>query len=294
MKGTSKVIMGATLVMVVTLAVVLGLILVLLAELYCSLLLRRQRRRQMRSSTTQTTTTTTIPNIAPPPSHTPQQHSPPPFNIYSQGVIQAPRTFLFPPFDSTHDMAAPKNQHQHLSELHQVIQIQENANANASPHYIGLVSAPSSLESFISRAPSKPVQQDSLQGSISSRTIIETNDKPCNGVEHLVYISNPIYENEEGKESEPNTPFETPDTSPSRLERSGSSSDDDGVVVEVSHCGVQTLPSTPLTPMKKLLGSQEACSVSLVGSLGTSGSDSHSNNVLSNSSSASFSTSSSW
>ncbi|CAL0323986.1 unnamed protein product [Lupinus luteus] len=284
MKGTSKVIMGATLVFVLTLAVVLGLIIVLLADLYCSLLLRRHRRRQMRNPTT----TTTIPNIASSPSHTPQQHPPPPFtSIYSQGVFQAPRTFLFPPFDSTHNMAEPKIQQQHLSELHQVIQIQANANANANA---------SSLESFMSRAPSKPVQQDSLQGSSSSRISIKNIDKACNdGEQHLVYISNPIYENEEGKESEPNTPFETPDTSPSRLERSGSSSDDDGVV-EVSHCDVQTLPCTPpLTPMKKLHGPEETSSVSLrdARSLGTSGSDSHSNNVLSNSSTASFS-SSSW
>ncbi|KAE9464536.1 hypothetical protein C3L33_03645, partial [Rhododendron williamsianum] len=44
MKGTSKVIMGATLVMLAILATVLGLVLVLLAELYCSMLLRRRRK----------------------------------------------------------------------------------------------------------------------------------------------------------------------------------------------------------------------------------------------------------
>ncbi|KAI9081366.1 hypothetical protein K1719_036707 [Acacia pycnantha] len=69
------------------------------------------------------------------------------------------------------------------------------------------------------------------------------------------------------------TSFETPDTSPSRLERSGSSSggneDDDKVEAEESG-------SPPLFPMKKLPA--EACSVSLSNgrSLGTSGSDSHS------------------
>ncbi|KAM1090094.1 hypothetical protein ACFX14_017785 [Malus domestica] len=42
MEGMSKGIMGATLVMVVT---VLGLILVLLAELYCSLLLCRRQHK---------------------------------------------------------------------------------------------------------------------------------------------------------------------------------------------------------------------------------------------------------
>ena len=57
MKGASKVIMGATLVMVVSLAIVLGLILVLLVELYCSLLLRR--RRQLKDSTASYTITNT-------------------------------------------------------------------------------------------------------------------------------------------------------------------------------------------------------------------------------------------
>ncbi|CAL0322192.1 unnamed protein product [Lupinus luteus] len=296
--------MGATLVMVVSLVVILGLILVLLVELYCSFLLHR---RQNRNSNPQTTTTTTIANAFS-PSHSPtphpphqQQHSPPPppppfTSICSQGVLRAPRSILFPPFSSIHDLPEPKKQHQQLSELHQVIPIQTqdfNDSANANSHCIGLVSVPSSLQSFMSRAPSKPFQQDSLQGTTTS---IETIDKTCSGGEHLVYISNPIYENEEGKESEPNTPFETPDTSPSRLERSGSSSSDDDEV-EVSHCGVQTLLCTPpLTPMKKLPDPEKACSVSLrdARSLGTSGSESHSNNVLFSSSSASPYTSPSW
>ncbi|KAE9600303.1 hypothetical protein Lalb_Chr14g0371491 [Lupinus albus] len=304
MKGTSKVIMGATLVMVFSLVVILALILVLLAELYCSFLLHR---RQIRNSNPQTTTTTTTASVFT-PSHSPtphpphqQQRSPPPpppppfTSICSQGVLQPPRSILFPPFSSIHDLAERKKQHQQLSELQQIIPIQtqhSNDNANANSHCIGLVSVPSSLESFMSRAPSKSSQQDSLQGNTAAI------DKTCSGGEHLVYISNPIYENEEGKEIEPNTPFQTPDTSPSRLERSGSSSDDyDDDEVEVSHCGVQTLPCTPpLTPMKKLPRPEEACSVSLreAMSLGTSGCDSHSNNALFSSSSASPYTSPSW
>ncbi|KAK7251578.1 hypothetical protein RIF29_34892 [Crotalaria pallida] len=241
MKGTSKVIMGATLVMVVTLALVLGLILVLLAELYCSLLLRR--RRHLRN--TIPTTTTTRANAS--PSHTsqshPQQHPPPlpPFSsIYSQGVLQAPRTLLSPPLA--------------LKE------------------------------------------ENPLQGSANaSGNVIVNPDKPCSGGEHLVYISNPIYGSDGSNVSGENTPFETPDTSPTRLERNGSSGEDD--MVPASPCGNHSHPHTPtLTPMKKLPA--EACSVSVslrdARSLGTSCSDSHTNNGVTSSSSGSPCTSPSW
>ncbi|CAJ1951803.1 unnamed protein product [Sphenostylis stenocarpa] len=243
MKGTSKFIMGATLVMVVSLAIVLGLILVLLAELYCSLLLqRRQLRKNNNSNTTNTvpisatqTTTTTMSNS--PPSLTPHSPHPPFTNVYSQGVLQAPRSFLFPCKDEP----------------------------NATPRGIGLVSVSSlsPLASFLARAPPpQPLQQaNTLQGGVS--------EKPCGGgVEHLVYISNPIYENEfEGKASGV-TPFETPHTSPSRFERSGSSGEDDdrndSAAAKESPCACANPPPSltpPLTPMKKLPA--EGSSVSL-------------------------------
>ncbi|XP_020233258.1 putative proline-rich receptor-like protein kinase PERK11 [Cajanus cajan] len=256
MKGTSKFIMGATLAMVVSLAIVLGLILVLLAELYCSLLLRRRKTNSNTNtntipiSTTQTTTTIS----SAPPSHTPPHSPPPPLaNIYSQGVLQAPRTFLFPSKDEQ----------------------------STTPRGIGLVTlSPSPLASFLARAP----PQHTLQVSASE--------------EHLVYISNPIYE--EGKASEANTPFETPHTSPSRLERSGSSGDDDDHDAEAealaSLCGCahhsppKVILTPPLTPIKKLPA--EASSVSLRDA--TSLSDSHSVNGPSSSSSDSPCTSPSW
>ena len=288
MKGTSKVIMGATLVMVISLAVVLGLILVLLAELYCSLLLRRRHLRNSTNNTAiptaaaATPQTTTIATAS--SSYYPSQHfPPPPFNnkVYAQGVLQAPRSFLFPS-----------------------VSCMEEQNANASPRRIGLVSVPSPLASFISRAPPpKHVQEDPLQGSASETLCCHDHESCCSaGEHHLVYISNPIYENEEGKVSAEtilNTPFETPDTSPSRLERSisggssGDDDDDDNVVVVGA--AVASSPCTPhLTPMKKLPA--EACSVSLrdARSLGTSASDSRSNNCLSSSSSGSPCTSPSW
>ncbi|KAG5142220.1 hypothetical protein JHK82_017915 [Glycine max] len=217
MKGTSKFIMGATLVMVVSLVIVLGLILVLLAELYCSLLLRRRQLRKKTNtipiSTTQTTTT--IPNSS--PSHTPQ-HSPspppPPFsNVYSQGVLQAPRSFLFPCKDEP----------------------------NATPRGIGLVSVSSSpLASFLARAPPQSLLQ--VGASDNESPCVDNNKYSCGGVEqHLVYISNPIYEN-------------------------GSSGEDDA----------QGSPppslTPPLTPMKKLPAQGSSVSLRGATSLGTSGS----------------------
>ncbi|KAL2321261.1 hypothetical protein Fmac_030230 [Flemingia macrophylla] len=253
MKGTSKFIMGATLAMVVSLAIVLGLILVLLAELYCSLLLSRRKTNSNTNTNTipiSTTLTTTTTSSAF-PSHTPPHSPPPPLtNIYSQGVLQAPRALLFPSKDEQ----------------------------NTSPRGIGLVSlSPSPLASFLARAP----PQHTLQVSASE--------------EHLVYISNPIYE--EGRASGANTPFETPHTSPSRLERNGSSGDDDALAspcgcARAHHSPPRVLLTPPLTPIKKLPA--EASSVSLrdATSLGTSASDSRSVNGPSSSSSDSPCTSS--
>ncbi|KAI4350866.1 hypothetical protein L6164_005273 [Bauhinia variegata] len=292
MKGTSKVIIGATLVMVATLAVVLGLILVLLAELYCSLLLRR--RRQLRNTSFNSnnvpiqTPTTAISNASPSQASFPYELSPPsPFSsIYAHGVLQAPRSFLFPEVLTKEDMAEQKKQH---SKLHQVIQIESNL--NASPRHIGLLCASSpSPPPFISKTLSKPVDQDPLQARAGAATICP--DKSSSAAEHLVYISNPIYENED---SNPGTPFKTPDTSPSRLERSYSSGEDDAAQGFPSSYSPQSPTCTPpLIPMMKL--SAEACSVSLRdgSSLGTSGSDSHSNKDISSSSSASPCTSPSW
>ncbi|RDX61710.1 hypothetical protein CR513_60036, partial [Mucuna pruriens] len=247
MKGTSKFIMGATLVMVVTLAIVLGLILVLLAELYCSLLLRR---RQLRKTNTIPMSTTTINSAS--SSHTPLS------NVYSQGVLQAPRRFLFP----------CKN---------------DLAEANASPHGIGLVSlsfSSSPLASFLARAPPRAVQQDTL-------ACAEGDD------DHLVYISNPIYDNEEAKACGANTPFQTPHTSPSRLQTSASSvnnDDDDDTHDDDDDAHSSPSLTPPLTPMNKL-----PSSVSLrdATSFAASATDSHSINGPS-SSSDTPSTSPSW
>ncbi|KAL5079683.1 hypothetical protein RYX36_008104 [Vicia faba] len=274
MKDTSKVIIGATLVMVVTLAFVVALILVLLAELYCSLLLHRHKLKN-KNTRTLTNTKTTLTNVSSPSqSHSPQNSPPPPpqnfTNIYSQGVLQPPRNFLFPCMEN--------NSKEQENKLHQVINIQT--------HDESLVSSPSlSMSPFLSRAPPQQKNTTTQQSN--------AGEAPCQEKNELVYISNPIYENEEEKVSgvEVNTPFETPNTSPSHLEKSDDGGDGGVVTAEVE------VYTPPLTPMKKL--DAEACSLSLrdVRSLGTNGSDSiisRSVNGLSSSSSDSPSTSPSW
>ncbi|KAG6658480.1 uncharacterized protein LOC122308295 [Carya illinoinensis] len=283
MRGTSKVIMGATLVMLVSLAIVLGLILVLLAELYCSLLLRRRQLRTTTSgaatvtvnSTRATTNASSSPSSLPKDQSSPSPHS----SFYAQGVLQAPRSLLFPAISPKEDNAEEtKKQH---SQLHHVIdfQLQESG---TSPRQIGLVLSTSSPPT-----PLTPIQQVHIQGAGNG-----SHDKAGAFEKHFVYISNPIYDENAGP-SRVDTPFETPDTSPSRLETDGSSGDDKEVP-QSSACNPSSPGTPPLTPMKKLPA--EACSISLRDArpLGTSGSDSNSKDGLSSSSSGSPCTSPSW
>ncbi|KEH27096.1 hypothetical protein MtrunA17_Chr6g0485411 [Medicago truncatula] len=284
MKDTSKVIIGVTLVMVVTLAFVIALILVLLFELYCSLLLRRHKLKNQNNNTqtlNNSNSTTTLTNVSSPSHATQNSLSPPPqnfSNIYSQGVLQAPRNILFPCMENISKEQSNK--------LHQVIHVQALESLVSSPTL--------SMSPFTSRAP-PPQKKTTHQVNIDeiSSSLEEKNHH------QLVYISNPIYENEEGKESGVNTPFETPNSSPSHLAKSDSSSDEDGdnnvVAAEIEVCVNSPCYTPPLTPMKKL--DAEACTVSLreARSLGTNGSDSiisRSVNGLSSSSSGSPSTSS--
>jgi len=284
MKDTSKVIIGVTLVMVVTLAFVIALILVLLFELYCSLLLRRHKLKNQNNNTnTQTlnnsNSTTTLTNVSSPSHATQHSLSPPPqnfSNIYSQGVLQAPRNILFPCMENISKEQSNK--------FHQVIHVQAQESLVSSPTL--------SMSPFTSRAP-PPQKNTTHQVNIDEISCLDEEKN-----QQLVYISNPIYENEEGKESGVNTPFETPNSSPSHLAKSDSSSDDGDnnvVAAEIEVCVNSPCYTPPLTPMKKL--DAEACAVSLrdARSLGTNGSDSiisRSVNDLSSSSSGSPSTSS--
>ncbi|XWS26868.1 hypothetical protein CRYUN_Cryun26dG0067100 [Craigia yunnanensis] len=295
MKEASKVIMGATLVMVVSLAIVLGLILVLLAELYCSLLLRwRQLKDSTSGSTVSNTATAAIAATSsnttssfPPQDNYQEQSTSPLSSFYAQGVLHAPRNFLFPAVLPCKQKKLENENH--LTSLHQVLEVHAQE-SKTGPRQIGILSPTSSSTSFATSP--NPVQEISIQ--VGTRS---TNTCPGPGVENFVYISNPIYDNDAGRPSRPDTPFETPDTSPSRLENSGSSGDDDEKAAQPSqsHGTLYSPPMTPpLSPMKKLPA--QACSVSLrdARSLDTSGSDSNSNNGLSSSSSGSPCTSPSW
>ncbi|KAK8660563.1 hypothetical protein V6N13_051485 [Hibiscus sabdariffa] len=219
--------MGATLVMAASLAIVICLILVLLVELYCSLLLRRH---QPKDSTATSSTAITIPTNTRTAPFSPQdnqiQSISPLISAYAQGVLHAPSNFLLP----------CKQNNIQLTPLE--IHCQE-------PHQIGILH-PTSPSVYFATSP------------------------PGNGVENLVYISNPIYNDDAGI----GRPETTPGTFPS--------SDDEAP------------PTPPLSPMKKLPA--QACPVSLKDArcLGNSGSDSICNIALSSSSSASLCTSLSW
>ncbi|XP_022144889.1 uncharacterized protein LOC111014459 [Momordica charantia] len=294
MQGTSKVILGATLIMVVSLAIVLGLILVLLAELYCSLLLRRRRLQVSPPAATSNSSpdpVSTAANISESlPSAPPKNNNRSATSLsswYAHGVLTAPRNFLFPivPCVIDNKVAEAKSQ---SSQLHQVIDI-DAQESSFSPHRIGLISTPSSR--FISASPDLSISKVCSQSKLSPTRAC--NDSSSNGSDHFMYISNPIYDNDAIRPSRGDTPFETPNSSPSGLERCGSSEEDE--IVASPSSTIRSLPNTPpLTPMKKLPA--EACSVTLrdARSRGTSGSDSNTNNGLSSSSSGSPCTSPSW
>lgn len=302
MQGTSKVILGATLIMVVSLAIVLGLILVLLAELYCSLLLRRRRLRVAPPTTTSnssadpivaaTNVSQSLPSAAPPRDNNRAAISL--SSLYAHGVLRAPRSFLFPIVpcvkDNNVDVVEAKSQ---SSQLHRVIDI-DTHESSLSPRRIGLISIPSHPPSpFISASPDLSISKVCAQSKFSSA--IARSDSSSNDGDHFMYISNPIYDNDAVRPSREgdNTPFETPNSSPSKLETCDSSEEDEVLLSPSST--IHSLPNTPpLTPMKKLPA--EACSITLrdARSLGNSGSDSNTNNGPSSSSSGSPCTSPSW
>ena len=170
--------MGATLAIVVILAIVLGLILVLLAELYCSILLRRRKFNDGNQGSAPEN-----PTSPQQPQH--QQLVPSPLSsFYAQGVLEAPRSFLFPKL--------PSKREKH-GKLHQFLRIQ-------SPQVLGLASTSSSPP---------------LNKTDEIKVEIEEKD--------FMYISNPMYDNEVARPIQMATPFETPDSSPSHLDQNGSS-----------------------------------------------------------------------
>ncbi|XP_034918289.2 LOW QUALITY PROTEIN: uncharacterized protein [Populus alba] len=293
MKGSSKVIMGATLAMVVSLAIVLALVLVLLAELYCSLLLRRRQLRSTSATTTTTsatTTTTSTTNTSLSESPQPQDQLPSSIKLLCSRGPSGSKKFLIPCSFTQQRKQVGRNKKRTLSTSSCPRSPYPRVSPGLSPQQIGLINISPPSTAFVSslhQVEENPVQIRSSNGC---------NDvRECAGCgEHLVYISNPIYDNDASRPSRVDTPYETPDSSPSRLETCGSSSGEEEIALP-SPCAPHSVPGTPpLTPMKKLPA--KACSVSLrdARSLGTSGSDSASNNGLSSSSSGSPCTSPSW
>ncbi|XP_024979787.1 putative protein TPRXL [Cynara cardunculus var. scolymus] len=233
MKAASNLIMWLAMVLLVSLAMVLGLVLLLLAELYCSPLISRCCCHHH----LQPTTTTGNDSDGHSQSHSDASPSP----LHS----------LTTPTDTSDDIE---------KQLHQP---PENQDSGRTQH-----------------------QDKSGQGKVAT-------GKRCSGDSvngcSIVYISNPIFDDENGRGStvagddddDDKTPFETPDTSPSRLETEDSSGDE-----EISSS------RTPLTPMKKLPAG--ACTVAQKDGgrlMGAWGSDTNSKNDVSSSSSSTPSTS---
>ncbi|CAE6073013.1 unnamed protein product [Arabidopsis arenosa] len=159
--------------------------------------------------------------------------------------------------------------------LNQVIST--TTNDNTSPCNINS-SSPNPLYTGVLQTPTKTHfhHEPSLQASLDLIQETIVNDS---GDNNFIYISNPMYSNE--ATSKPTTPFETPESSPSRLETGESSSSSSG---EEDNDHIIEVSTPTLTPMKDL--PEKACSVSLK-NVETSASES-------NSSSGSPYTSPSW
>ncbi|XP_047307633.1 uncharacterized protein LOC124911219 [Impatiens glandulifera] len=212
MASASKLIMVATVVMVISLAVIISLLLLLLADLYCSLLLNRRRQRHRRHLSTsvnrQSISSSPLQGLFSPP-------QPLRTHFYSQGVLQPPRNLLFPsiPAGNLAGAGGSDIESRHFQLVH-----------------------------FL-----KPIQNDDeVPVSRSNEEVDEARE-----LEDLVYISNPMYDNggaaaAESEAAAVDTPFETPETSPSNL--GNISGEEDG-------------NNTP--PLTAIKVPEKACSVSM-------------------------------
>ncbi|KAL1804789.1 hypothetical protein ACET3Z_027857 [Daucus carota] len=250
MRGASKVMMVAALVLVASLAIVLGLVLVLVVELYCPHLFSRSKRKELRATTPSGTADSTTDNSSQ-RSHN-QSFMASLSSFHAQGVLNAPRNLLFPALSSK-DSVDVENQ---LTKAPTQVSESKNQKPFSASHQF------------------KVLYTESLSPSASLHHNAGASTSKIGGCddseENLVYISNPVY-NTVNQTGILDTPFGTPDSSPSRLQISGSSSEEE-------EDGGTTFPITPpLTPMKKL--PLEACSVPLrdARSLGTTASYSNSN-----------------
>lgn len=264
---------------VVILAIVLGLVLVLLAELYCSILLRRRKLKVGKPGS--------IPeNPISQPQQPQEQLVPSPLSsFYAQGVLEAPRSILFPKLPSKRehraendDIERPKH-----GKLHQFLNVR-------SPQQIGLGSFSSPSPSFMPVL--KPLQQPTLKPEIKIEVNEGCVDNDSGKNENFMYISNPIYDNEVAMLSRLATPFETPDSSPSQLDRSGSSGGEDERGNEYPETSFPS--SLPLSPITELPDKAAPVALRDARSLDTSGSESNTQIGRSSSASDTPHTSPSW
>ncbi|KAK9102628.1 hypothetical protein Sjap_019882 [Stephania japonica] len=155
MKGSSKLVMVATLVTALSLTMVLLLILVLLAQLYCSLLRNRNRRLTNTTPAAAASTTTAT-------AFSPQLLSSPLSSVYAQGVLRAPRSFLFPAIIGKEEQERRQQEQERkhgLPKHHKLHQCQVSIQEQSpSSHHIGnIISASTSPSpSFISVVPKPP------------------------------------------------------------------------------------------------------------------------------------------
>ncbi|KAJ8635063.1 hypothetical protein MRB53_009330 [Persea americana] len=259
MRSMPKLVMGVTLIMGASLLLVLALVLVLLAELYCSLLSKRSRP-QIGNTAASHQGSEEDPPIA---AALPTASLSPGGSAYDQGVLRAPpKGLLFPTLK------------EHLQQSHHA--------CGTSLHFMGLIST-SSLPTpslVLSRCPPAPPQLPTIVTAFEENNSIVEEDGSGNtdfaagggGGDNFIYISNPIYDSEEAHIVD--TPFQTPDTSPSQLLSPSPSP--------------PTNYTPPLTPMKKLPPSASSVTLMDGRSLGTD------SNADSSSSSGSPCTSPSW
>ncbi|XP_057538060.1 uncharacterized protein LOC130815588 [Amaranthus tricolor] len=248
--------MGATMAILIILAIVMCLVFVLLAELYCSILLRRRKLNDKNPDQSMVAN----PRNPQQPQNQNQLIPSPLSSFYAQGVLDAPRNFLFPklPINTEID-ERPKH-----GKLHQFLRVQ-------SPQLLGLAS--SSLSSSTLQ-----MQQPNSKPEINIEVEFEGKN--------LMYISNPIYDNEVSGVGA--TPFETSDSlPPSQLDRNEEKKENEKEM-KWSPC------SLPLSPMKEVPAkADESVCLRDAGCLGSSCSESNTR-IAQFSSSASPHTSPSW
>lgn len=299
MQRISKLAMGSAMVVVVCLSLVVVLLLMLYVELCCSFLWRRRWRRRQLQTPLPTTAASCGGGVL--PCTNPQKKLQGDDEVftspsagqeggsvvfsplqkpavspttaaaayyYAHGVLQTPAGFFFTTVPHPAALAASTKQG-------------EGPGSKEMPlHFVGVIPSPRS-------ATRRGAACDSGSGYTSE--------------EHFVCISNPIYEGAcsstaAGDDGDGGcTPFETPDTSPSRLEVDDNGDEDNEDEGELERCE----NSPALKPMKKLppalpLGTPTACLADGRRSLATSMSVTDTNRPSSSSSSDSPGTSPSW